>query len=71
MTDTLPDVYVVGQRRQPGGSFPTGGGGSGDDGGIQQNEVSDDPNSPSPGFDPCADPATALDWNAGRGGGGS
>ncbi|WP_346927426.1 hypothetical protein [uncultured Arthrobacter sp.] len=69
MTDTtdLGTIYVVGQRRAPGGAFPSGGsgGGGGDDGGgIQQNEVSDDPNSPSPGFDPCADPTTALEWNA-------
>ena len=69
MTDTTADpgtIRVVGQRRAPGGTFPTGGsgGGAGDDGGIHQNEVSmEDPDPPSQ-IDPCADPATALPWNA-------
>lgn len=60
MTDTtdLGTIWVVGQRRAPGGTFPSGGsgGGAGDDGWIHQNEVSmEDPNPPSQ-IDPCADP---------------
>lgn len=69
MTDTtnLGTIWVVGQRRAPGGSFPSAGsgGGAGDDGGIHQLEVDPDPEDPpSSPPDPCADPATALEWNA-------
>lgn len=45
MTDTsnLGTIWVVGQRRAPGGNFPpasgAGGGGPGEDGGIHQDEV--------------------------------
>lgn len=67
MPDQLPGIVVVGQRRLPGGSFPTGGssgtGGGPGEGGVHQNEVGmEDPPAPTP--DPCADPATALEWNA-------
>lgn len=68
MTDTtnLGTIWVVGQRRAPGGTFPSGGssGGAGDSGGVHQREVDPDPEEPpySPP-DPCADPATALEWN--------
>lgn len=82
MTDqpstNLGDVIVTGQRRRPDNTFPdrgsdgSTGGGLRDDSGTQQNEVSDDPNpmDPSPG-DPCADPETALPWNADAAGAGS
>lgn len=71
MTDPIPpyeldEVVVRGQRRRPGGAFPAGpggGGGAGDGGGEYQNEVGE--NDPPPDqVDPCADPATALPWNA-------
>lgn len=71
MTDPIPpyeldEVVVRGQRRRPGGAFPAGpggGGGAGDGGGEHQNEVGE--NDPPPDqVDPCADPATALPWNA-------
>lgn len=82
MTDTGPPtnlgtITVVGQRRQPDGSFPRPagggtGGGSGSGSGVQQTEVSpEDPNPPSTGFDPCANPETALPWNADAAGAGS
>lgn len=70
MTDVtdLGEIVVTGQRRQPNGGFPVagggGGGGGGDTGAPQQNEVS--PNDPLPPetFNPCANVATALPWNA-------
>lgn len=56
MTDTTTDlgtVWVVGQRRRPGGTFPpaSGGGGGGipgDSGGVHQDEVDPDPDDPGP-----------------------
>lgn len=68
MTDTLPDVVVVGQRRQQNGTFPAAsgsGGGVGDDGGIQQDELDPDPEDPpySPPH-PCDDPVERKIWNA-------
>lgn len=62
------DVWAVGQRRRPDGSFPPPGGGGGipgDDGGVHQDEVDPDPDDPpwSPPH-PCDDPETALPWNA-------
>ena len=67
MPDQLPGVEIVGQRRLPGGAFPTGGssgtGGGPGEGGVHQNEVGmEDPPVSTP--DPCADPDTALPWNA-------
>lgn len=73
MTDPTTDlgtIWVVGQRRRPGGSFPAGGGSGGgggipgDDGGIHQDEVDPDGGSPdgSP-TDPCLDTVTAQEWN--------
>ncbi len=70
MTDTLPDVVVVGQRRPngSGAAFPSigssGGGGGNNPGGIHQNEIEENPEDPPAVFNPCADPATAEDWNA-------
>jgi hypothetical protein len=72
MTDTtanLGTIWVVGQRRRPGGSFPSGSGGGGgipgDDGGVHQDEVDPDGGGPDgPMMDPCSDPGTALEWNA-------
>lgn len=70
MTDVtnLGDVWVVGQRRRPGGAFPGGGGGGGgggNTGGPQQNELEEagpeDPPPPPP--HPCDNPDTALEWN--------
>jgi hypothetical protein len=60
---------VVGQRRRSGGSFPSGSGGGGgirgDDGGVHQDEVDPDGGGPNgPAMDPCANPDTALPWNA-------
>ena len=61
----VDEIVVVGQRRRPGGTFPVrGGGGPGEPGGDQQIEVTDDPGQPTPPPDPCADPETALPWNA-------
>ncbi len=74
MTDQPPtnpgDVWVVGQRLKPDGTFPRppgggGGGGPGDDGGIHQDEL--DPDNPGPDPSPphpCDNPETALPWNA-------
>ncbi len=74
MTDTGPpfdlgDIYSVGQRRRPGGSFPTGGGGgSGGNSDIPPDEPLEteegDPNGGELPLHPCSDPETALDWNA-------
>lgn len=66
-TDYQGDVWAMGQRRVPGGSFPTGGGGGSPRGGDgdQQNEVDPDAESPDrPDADPCSEPETALEWNA-------
>jgi hypothetical protein len=61
-TDYPGDVWVTGQRRAPGGSFPKV---SGDDSGVHQDEVDPDGGSPDgPQMNPCLDPATALEWNA-------
>lgn len=69
MTDTtnLGDIFVVGQRRRPGGAFPSGGGGSGGGGqgenpGDEQNEITDPEYVPPP--NPCDNPEAALEWNA-------
>ncbi len=65
----VDDIVVRGQRRRPGGAFPSGGGGGGDDGGETGTfpDIRDDPN-PTEGEDtssnPCANPSTALEWNA-------
>lgn len=61
------DIWVVGQRREPGGSFPSaGGGGTGDHGNggthSNQDEV-EEPGLETP-FNPCAQAGTALEWNA-------
>ena len=69
MADTTADlgtIWVVGQRRQTGGTFPTNGsgGGAGDDGGIHQNEVSmEDPDPPSQ-IDPA--PTRRRRWSVMR-----
>ncbi len=68
MTDpTNPgDIYVVGQRRAPGGSFPSGGGGGGGDetiGDVPETELPSDPRDDGMP-NPCADSFLALDWNA-------
>lgn len=66
MTDTLPDVEVVGQRRWPGGSFPGGGGGGGA-GDPDHPVLLGDPLEPGLAPEtiahPCDD-SRALDWNA-------
>lgn len=68
MTDTLPDIVVVGQRRWPGGSFPGGGGGGGA-GDPDHPVLLGDPLEPPPpsnetGPHACERPETALPWNA-------
>lgn len=68
-TDYPGDVWAVGQRRQPGGTFPPGSGAGsgspGDSGGVEPELIDPDGSGPDgPGLDPCLDPATALDWNA-------
>lgn len=72
MTDTTTDlgtIWVVGQRRAPGGTFPpasgAGTGSSGGDGGVEPELVDPDPEDPpwSPPH-PCDDPETAREWNA-------
>lgn len=60
---TLPDVFSVGQRRSPGGTFPTTGK-SGDDSFPQQNEDEKPPPYTEAPSDPCASPETALEWDA-------
>lgn len=66
MTDpTNPgDIYVIGQRRAPGGSFPGGGGGIDEStGDVPETELPPDPlDDDMP--NPCAAPSTALEWNA-------
>lgn len=73
MTDTGPptelgEVVVTGQRRRPDGTFPSagpsGGGGVGDPGGVNQNELPPDQPQPEPEPNPCAHPDSALAWNA-------
>jgi hypothetical protein len=69
MTDptTLPDVVSVGQRRRPGGVFPTAGGGGGGNTGDPPGRTIDlDPGDPEPPSQeyPCANPDTVLPWNA-------
>lgn len=67
MTDVteLSDIWVIGQRRRPGGSFPTGGGSGGGSstGGPQQNELGEVQPEDPPAH-PCDNPETALEWNA-------
>lgn len=61
----VDDIVVRGQRRWPGGTFPTlgGGGGYGEDPeGPSPIEVGQEPDPPT-STDPCADPATAIPWN--------
>lgn len=64
----LGTIYVVGQRRRPGGLFPSGSGGSG--GGsdippdVAQEAEEDDQGGGSLPLPPCSDPETALEWNA-------
>lgn len=63
----LGEIVVRGQRRSPGGAFPTppssGGGSPDDEGGIEAEEV--DPNGQPQGpAHPCGDPAQAVDWNS-------
>lgn len=62
MTDTVDDIVVVGQRRRPGGSFPTS---KGDSAPEEMDTVSDDPNSgPSgPALHPCDIPAERQEWD--------
>lgn len=61
----VDEIVVVGQRRRPGGTFPSrSGSGSGEPGGDHQIEVTDDPGQPTPPPDPCADPETRKEWNA-------
>jgi hypothetical protein len=69
MTDVtdLGEIVVVGQRRRPGESFPSGGGsgGGGSTGGPQQNELGEvQPEDPPTTPNPCDNPETALEWNA-------
>lgn len=71
MTDQQPtpvdDIIVVGQRRRPGGSFPpaSGGGGGGlGEGGVEQDELDPDGQPSGGASDPCANPDTAVPWNA-------
>lgn len=68
MTDTtnLGTIWVVGQRRAPGGTFPPPAGGGGGGGppdiiGVEPEEVELNPEPPP--THPCDDPATALPWN--------
>jgi hypothetical protein len=69
MTDTtdLGDIYVVGQRRRPGGTFPPASGSGGysepPEGPVPIEVEEGEPESPLP-QDPCSDPETALDWSA-------
>lgn len=68
MTDptNVDEIVVVGQRRRyTNETFPTRGGGGGGDGGfIEPEEVGDGTQDPTPTPDPCADPETAVPWNA-------
>ena len=67
MTDptNLGTIWVTGQRRAPGGSFPSGGGGgSGDPEGDHQAELDADPDHTPPySFNPCGNPAGRREWN--------
>lgn len=65
-TTTLPGILIVGQRRGPGGTFPSRGstGGSGDPGFPQQNEDEPPPLYTEAPEDPCANPDTALEWSS-------
>lgn len=68
MTDPTPvdEIVVVGQRRRYNyETFPVSGGSGGGGGGfIDPEEVGDGTEPPPTTPDPCADPATALEWNA-------
>lgn len=64
MTDTnLGTIWVTGQRRAPGGSFPAMGGPD-DEWDVHQNQDEPYPTEPEAPFNPCAAPETALEWNA-------
>jgi hypothetical protein len=63
----LGDIEVVGQRRRPGGVFPSAGGGGGGNTGDSPGrtiELDDGDPEPPQQTDPCANPDTALEWNA-------
>ncbi len=76
---TVEGITVVGQRRVASGlGFPIrpsgGGGGGGTSGGEEENTLPDDPNWGQPELlvqDPCANPASALAWNADAAGAGA
>lgn len=60
MTDTLPDVEVVGQRRrEPHQPFPER-----PEPAVQEGQYGELPPDFEGPPDPCADPETALPWNA-------
>ena len=68
---TVEGITVVGQRRVASGLVfpirPGGGGGGGGGDGEEENTLPDDPNWGQPELlvqDPCANPASALAWNA-------
>lgn len=76
MTDTGPtnpgEIFVVGQRRRPDGTFPPapggGGPGGGSSGGEHQNQVEDPGTQPYvPPPHPCDNPEAALEFNADAG----
>ncbi|WP_374273892.1 hypothetical protein [Brevundimonas sp.] len=62
----LDEIVVIGQRRPAGSSGAYGGGGGRGTGAPDQYEIDDDPNPQpdGPGYDPCATPEGALEWNA-------
>jgi hypothetical protein len=73
MTDSGPPtdlgtIYVVGQRRRPGGLFPSSSGGSGGGSDIPPDEAQETEEDEQAGgglpLPPCSDPNTARDWNA-------
>lgn len=61
----VDEIVVVGQRRRyTHETFPSRGSGGGDGGFIEPEEVGDGTEPPPTTPDPCADPETALPWNA-------
>lgn len=61
----VDEIVVVGQRRRyTHETFPSRGSGGGDGGFIEPEEVGDGTEPPPTTPDPCADPETALEWNA-------